>query len=178
MVSAFRNIHINRLDQKDKVTHEKKYLLHGVALIGVRSVLGIENIKGSPFNVQRSLHVPNLSHDEVTGLFRWYEKESGQKVEQGVIDRLYNETMGQPGLTCWFGELLTEGFEGYGPDKTQPLTLKEFEIVYAAAAYVLPNNNILNILSKISQGPEKESVLEMFRTEKKIEFRYDYRVNN
>ncbi|MCP4158179.1 MAG: AAA family ATPase, partial [bacterium] len=178
VVSAFRNIYINRLDQKDKITHEKKYLLHGVALIGVRSVLGIENIKGSPFNVQRSLHVPNLSHDEVTELFRWYEKESGQKVEQEVIDRLYYETMGQPGLTCWFGELLTEGFEGYVPDKTLPVTMKEFEIVYAAAAYVLPNNNILNILSKVSQEKEKEFVLEMFRTDKKIEFRYDDKVIN
>ena len=36
------------------------YLLHGLALVGVRAVLGIDSDRGSPFNVQRSLHVPNL----------------------------------------------------------------------------------------------------------------------
>jgi hypothetical protein len=36
-----------------------------MALIGVRAVLGVENVKGSPFNVQRSVHIPNLTHDEV-----------------------------------------------------------------------------------------------------------------
>ena len=51
---------------------EKDYLLHGLALIGVRAVLGVENVKGSPFNVQRSLHIPNLTHDEVVYLFDCY----------------------------------------------------------------------------------------------------------
>jgi hypothetical protein len=78
LVGAFRNIYIKRRDQIDKPTEKKSYLLHGAALIGVRSVLGIENVKGSPFNVQRSLHIPNLTEDEVAGMFKWYEKESGQ----------------------------------------------------------------------------------------------------
>jgi hypothetical protein len=51
VVSAFRNIYIKRLDEITKPTGQKSYLLHAVALIGVRSVLGIENKKGSPFNI-------------------------------------------------------------------------------------------------------------------------------
>jgi hypothetical protein len=39
----------------------KDYLLHGMALIGVRAVLGVENVKGSPFNVQRSVHIPEFN---------------------------------------------------------------------------------------------------------------------
>jgi len=74
IVSAFRNIHTTNRDEIDKTTEQKPYLLHAVALIGVRSVLGIENQKGSPFNVQRSLHVPNLTFDEVKEMFQWYEK--------------------------------------------------------------------------------------------------------
>jgi Cdc6-like AAA superfamily ATPase len=46
VVSVFRNIYINRRDESDKTTDQKTYLLHGVALIGIRSVLGIENEKG------------------------------------------------------------------------------------------------------------------------------------
>lgn len=76
IVSVFRNIYFHRMDEGDKPTGEKTYLLHGVALIGVRSVLGIENQEGSPFNVQRSIHIPNLTFAEMEEMFKWYEKES------------------------------------------------------------------------------------------------------
>jgi hypothetical protein len=173
VVSAFRNIYISRLDETGKTTEQKSYLLHGVALVGVRSVLGVENAKGSPFNVQRSLHIPNLTDSEVNELFRQYEKESGRKVEEAVIRRLFYETSGQPGLTCWFGELLSEGFEDYTVDPSKPVTMDDFEIVFAGATYALPNNNILNLISKAKQEPEKIMVLKMFRTDEKIEFRFD-----
>ncbi len=144
--SEFRKIYTSRLSEMKKTTADKTYRLHGLALIGVRSVLGIENVSGSPFNVQRNLHIPNLTFEEVEGMFRWYERESGQQVEQAVIERIYDETLGQPGLTCWLGELLTEGVEKfYRPDHSKPLTPDIFERVYQAAIYALPNNNILNI---------------------------------
>jgi hypothetical protein len=173
VVSSFRNIYINRIDDINKPTQEKFYLLHGVALIGVRSVLGVENVKGSPFNVQRSLHVPNLTYDEVKKMFHWYERESGQKVQEEVIDGIFYETNGQPGLTSWLGELLTEGFDGYIPEKVRPITKEDFEKVFAAATYDLPNSNILNIISKAKQEPYKQSVLELFRTDIKLSFKFD-----
>ncbi|MCP4133388.1 MAG: AAA family ATPase, partial [bacterium] len=140
IVGIFRNIHMFRQNKPGKPIEEKKYLLHSVALIGVRSVLGVENVKGSPFNIQRSIHIPDLTYDEVDEMFKWHERESGQKVEQEVIDRLYYETAGQPGLTCWFGELLTEGFENFVVEKDKPVTMDTFEEVYAAATSILPNN--------------------------------------
>ncbi|MEE4358011.1 MAG: AAA-like domain-containing protein [Desulfococcaceae bacterium] len=169
----FRNIYLKRMNEPDKKSHEKQYLLHGLALIGVRSVLGIENVTGSPFNVQRSVRIPNLAYKEVEGMFRWYEKESGHKIEQDVIQRLYDEINGQPGLTCWFGELLTEGFEGYPVKKEKTVDTDVFESVYSAALYSLPNNNILNIISKAKKEPYKSRVLEIFKTGEKIIFRYD-----
>lgn len=173
IVGAFRNIYTNRMDEVDKPTGEKSYLLHAVALIGVRSVLGIENQTGSPFNIQRSVHIPNLTHDEVRGMFQWYEKESGQKVEEKVVDRLFYETRGQPGLTCWLGELLTEGLEDYPNDTTRPIDMTVFDSIYAAAIDALPNNNILNIISKATQKPYNEMVLKLFKTEKLVKFRFD-----
>ena len=68
IVGVFRNIYNTRRDQLDKSSAAKEYLLHGVALIGVRGVLGLENPRGSPFNVQRSLQIPNLTAAEVTQL--------------------------------------------------------------------------------------------------------------
>ncbi|MCP4396982.1 MAG: hypothetical protein GY801_06740, partial [bacterium] len=172
LVRIFRKIYLHRQDDPNP-SAQKAYLLHGVALIGVRSVLGIENVKGSPFNVQRSLHIPNLTFEEVDGMFKWYERESGQNVKQEVIGRLYDEVKGQPGLTCWFGELLTEGFEEYRPPKDQPIATGTFERVYVAATSLLPNSNIVNILSKAKQEPYKSVVFELFKTGEQIQFTFD-----
>lgn len=170
LVGVFRNIYNQRRDNVGKPTEGKAYLLHGVALIGVRAVLGVENVTGSPFNVQRSLHIPNLALAEVEGMFNWYEQESGQAIETAVIERVFYETQGQPGLTCWLGELLTET---YNQEPEKPITMDTFEEACAAAIHVLPNNNILNIVSKARQEPYKAFVLEMFKTDKKIPFEYD-----
>lgn len=176
--SEFRKIYTARFNETDKTSAEKVYLLHGLALIGVRSVLGIENVSDSPFNVQRSVHIPNLTFGEVEGLFRWYERESEQPVEQAVVEQIYRETQGQPGLTCWLGELLTEGFDYYQPEREQPISMDVFERVYRAAIHALPNNNILNIISKANKEPYQTMVLDLFKTEEKIEFRYDDRQIN
>ncbi|VEN74024.1 conserved hypothetical protein [Candidatus Desulfarcum epimagneticum] len=173
IVGVFRNIYNVRQRQADKKTGEKKYLLHSAALIGVRSALGIENQKGSPFNVQRSVHIPNLTSEEVEGMFRWHERESGQKVEREVIERLFYETQGQPGLVCWFGELLTEGWDQFRVSKDMPVDMALFEEAWLAAVSLLPNNNILNIISKAKQEPYKDTVLELFGTGKKMLFEYD-----
>ena len=169
---TFRNIYNIRRDDPAP-SGQKEYLLHAAALIGVRAVLGVENAKGSPFNVQRSIHIPNLTCGEVSSMFEWYERESGQRVEPEVSDSVFRETRGQPGLVSWFGELLTEGTEEYVSDRTGPITGKNFEYVYAAAVHVLPSNNIINIISKARQEPHKSFVLNMFRIDKKIPFEFD-----
>ncbi|MFP4031934.1 MAG: AAA-like domain-containing protein [Desulfococcaceae bacterium] len=163
--TQFRDIYINRhLDPENPI------LLHGLALIGVRSVLGIENDFGSPFNVQRSLHIPHLTFDEVQSMFRDYERESGQRVEPAVIERVYEETRGQPGLVSWFGELLTET---YNPGMDRPISEEDYEYVLLRAIQALPNNNILNIISKAKREPYRETLITLFRTTKKTEFSFD-----
>jgi len=43
------------------------------------------------------LIIPNLTYDEVNEIFKWYEKESNQRIDQNVIDRIYYEFIkGQP----------------------------------------------------------------------------------
>ena len=170
LVGVFRHIYNTRQNQVNKPTGEKDYLLHSLAFIGVRSVLGIENLKGSPFNIQRSVHIPNLTHDEVVYLFDWYQRESGQSIEPQVVERIWSEFQGQPGLTGWIGELLTET---YNQALDQPITMAQFEGVFAAALDLLPNNNILNLISKAKQADYKPFVLELFQTQNKIKFTYD-----
>ena len=168
--NEFRKIYTERGNALTPKNPEKQYLLHGLALIGIRSVLGIENVSGSPFNVQQSLHIPNLTFQEVEELFCWYQQESHQTIDAEVITAVYNETRGHPGLTCWFGELLTDQ---YNIDKNQTITQELFEEVSAAAVKLLPNNTILNIISKVKQTPWKDVVLELFKTDSRLEFSYD-----
>jgi len=147
---------------------ETSLKLHGVALIGVRAVLGIENEKGSPFNIQRGMHISNLTEAEVNEMYQWYIKESGQKIDQDVIDKVFYVTNGQPGLVSWFGELLTEQFNET-PAKT--INIKNWERVYLYALRALPNNTVINIISKAKE--EKDTVLELFRTKEKIVFKFE-----
>ncbi|HIE02168.1 MAG TPA: hypothetical protein EYP59_18095 [Thiotrichaceae bacterium] len=175
LVSVFRHIYNTRRNQANKTTAEKNYRLHSLALIGVRTVLGVENVRGSPFNVQRSVHIPNLTYDEVAYLFDWYQRESGQLIQSEVVERIGYEFQGQPGLTCWFGELLTET---YNQATDKPITMAHFETVYSAALDLLPNSNILNIVSKAKQEPYKSLVLELFKTRKKFQFTYHDPIQN
>ncbi len=148
LVSLFRNIYLKR----------KNYLLHGLALIGVRAVLGLESERGSPFNIQRSLHVPNLTPDEVTEMFGQYRQESGQNIEAAVTDKIYEVTRGQPGLVSWFGELLTETFN---PGKDRTLCMKDWEKTYRRACTTEWNNTVLNLIKK-AKGEYQTHVSELF----------------
>ncbi len=169
--TVFRNIYISRRNEVNQPSAQKSYLLHGLALIGVRSVLGVENVSGSPFNVQRSLPIPNLTFEEVDYMFHWYEQESGQTVEQEVIDRVFYETQGQPGLVGWLGELLTE--DRFNENRTQAIKMKQFERTYRWALDGLPNSNIMNLISKARREPYRTELLQFFQTEEKYPFRYD-----
>ena len=167
--NEFRALYLSRSGDVGTPSEEKKNLLHGLALIGVRSVLGIENVTGSPFNVQRSVHIPNLEKEEVLQIFQDYQDESGQRIEPAVVRRIYDEMKGQPGLTCWLGELLTETHNRHDGD----ITMDDFEYTFSSAVEEQPNNNILNIISKAKMAEYKPVVLEMFQTGAKSLFRYD-----
>jgi hypothetical protein len=158
LVGEFRRMYLSR----------ESYSLHGLALVGVRSVLGIDSPRGSPFNVQRSLHVPNLTHDEVTELFAQYQAESGQAVEPEVVGAVFDVTRGQPGLVGWFGELLCEK---YNPGRDKPITEQTFQYVYVRALQAEWNNTVLNLVKK-ARGPYVKRVIALF-TDPNVRFALD-----
>jgi len=167
-IDLFRGIYAQRISQL-RDGKQPDYLLHSLALIGVRSVRDVESSSDSPFSTQRGVHVPNLTPEEVNGIFQWYQDESGQTIEPGVVDQIYEEFRGQPGLTCWFGEQLAEHYNR----REETITQRDFDIAYSAALQELPNNNIVNIISKAKQPEYKPMVLKMFQTDQKQPFYYD-----
>ncbi|MDZ7762189.1 MAG: ATP-binding protein [Desulfovermiculus sp.] len=167
-VDEFDSLPLQVIDQlvtlfRDMYLKRDSYLLHGLALIGVRAVLGVGSERGSPFNVQRSLHVPNLTREEVTDLFRQYEQESGQEVADEVVEAVYTNTRGQPGLVGWFGELLTEK---YNPGPGQTIDLASWRHTYQAALQIEWNNTVLNMIKK-AKGAYLPEVLDLFSNPEK-----------
>ncbi len=148
LVSLFRDMYLKR----------DSYLLHGLALIGVRAVLGVESQRGSPFNIQRARHVPNLTFDEVQDLYQQYQNESRQAIVSEVVEAVYTATNGQPGLVSWFGELLTEK---YNPGQEHALNMAVWEEVYESACYSEFNNTVLNLIKK-AKTVYRHHVLELF----------------
>ncbi len=148
LVTLFRDMYLKR----------ESYLLHALALIGVRAVLGVGSDRGSPFNIQRSLHVPNFTEEEVRDLFDQYQEESGQNVDSEVVSRIYKSARGQPGLVGWFGELLTEK---YNPGTDKPIDIAVWEDVFEASLRREWNNTILNLVKK-AQGKYAGYVSELF----------------
>ncbi|MEN8217806.1 MAG: hypothetical protein ABFS56_15850 [Pseudomonadota bacterium] len=151
MVAQFRELYLDR----------KNNWLHGLALIGVRAVLGIESQRGSPFNIQRSLKVPNLTPAEVKELYRQYQEESGQQIEPAVVEQVYESTKGQPGLVSWFGELLTEKYNP-GVDKT--LDDETWKLVWLSARSKEPNNTLLNLIAKAIDPMYQDFLTSLFTT--------------
>ena len=148
LVGIFRDIYLDR----------DHFCLHSLALIGVRAVLGVESERGSPFNIQRSLHMPNFKPEEVTDLFRQYQEESGQAVEPCVVQSAFEATRGQPGLVCWFGELLTET---YNPGQETPIGLDDWNETFRMACVKEWNNTILNLVKK-ARGEHRDPILQLF----------------
>ena len=159
LISLFREMYLNR----------KSYMLHGLALVGVRAVLGVESKSGSPFNVQRSLHIENLSFSEVKDMFDHYQEESSQHIEPDVIEKLYQKTRGQPGLVGWFGELLTEK---YNHEPHKRIDHKLWSHVYLNACEIEHNNTVRNMITK-ARDEYKSDIIKLF-TDSNINFSFNY----
>ncbi len=164
LVGQFRDLYLSR----------KLNRLHGLALIGVRAVLGLDSQRGSPFNVQRSLHVPNFTLDEVKDLYRQYQEESGQPIDSAVVEAVYIATRGQPGLVSWFGELLTEK---YNPGPEHRIDMKTWELVWHKARYKEPNNTVMNLIAKARNPDYQTFLLELF-TRSDLPFSFHEPVQN
>ncbi len=149
VVAQFRELFLNR----------DTNWLHGLALIGVRAVLGVDSHSGSPFNIQKSLHVPNLTSEEVIDLYQQYQQESGQQIAPDVVAEVFRVTNGQPGFVSWFGELLTER---YNLGKSAPITIATWKTVWLHARVAEPNNTLMNLISKARVPEYQPFLVELF----------------
>jgi len=146
--------------------HEREvHSLHSLALVGVRNISGVVLDYASPFNIADEIEVPYFTKTEVEELIGQYERESGQAFQKKVVSRIYENTLGQPGLV---NVLCKELVERCCTNRGQAVDLAGLR---RALDYFLTeriDRNISNIVSK-AQG-HKDFMIKVLFGEAPIPF--------
>lgn len=142
-------LHVFRAMYQKRENHK----LHALALVGVSTLADLVVSSASPFNVVDELRIDYFTFAEVAGLIGQYVAESGQPFEPAVINAIYENTQGQPGLTCALCHHLVHEMV---PDPTQPVTMDAF---YPTLKHFLTERRDKNILNIVSKAREKQAFM-------------------
>ncbi len=91
-----------------------------------------------------------------------------------MIGKVYEVTLGQPGLVSWFGELLTEK---ENPRRDRPLQMQHWKRVWNRARFKEPNNTVMNLIAK-ARNPQYQSFLVRLFTHSDLPFSFHQPVHN
>ena len=131
--------------------HKRQFhALHALLLVGVSTLAELVVSSASPFNVVDQLQIDYFTFAEVQTLIGQHTAETGQSFEPAVIDAIYTNTQGQPGLVCALCQHLVEKMV---PDCNQPVRMAHF---YPTLKHFLTerfDKNILNIVQKAREQP-------------------------
>lgn len=129
-----------------KIYHQKeRYQLHALMLVGVSTIGELVLSTASPFNIADDLPISYFSLAEVQDLIQQYIRETGQAFDPAVIQVIYENTQGQPGLVCTLCHYLVSTVV---TDRTQPVTLSAFNHTLQVFLTTRLDKNIINIVQK------------------------------
>ena len=138
-----------------KIYHQKQfYALHAMILVGVSTLAEVVVSSSSPFNIADELQILYFTFAETQDLIQEYVNDSGQQFDPLVVKAIYDNTQGQPGLTCALCTHLIE----QKPDRSQMVTLNDF---YKTLKHFLTERLDQNILNIVQKAKEKQAF--MFR---------------
>lgn len=140
--------------------------LKSVILVGVSNIVGIISDNASPFNIADNLNVPYFTENEVFELLEQHETEIGQLFEKKVKQKIYQITVGQPGLVNGFAKKLSED----NSDK-KILTYNDYLRTEHWYLNIAIDKNFSNILHKAKE--QRNFVETLLFTENKIPFKID-----
>ena len=130
---------------RDIYQYKEHYALHALSLVGVSTLAELVVSSASPFNIVDQLQIPYFTLAEVQELIGQHVVETGQPFAAAVLNAIYANTQGQPGLVNALCQHLVEVMV---PDQTQPVTMSAF---YPTLKYFLTarfDKNILNVVQK------------------------------
>lgn len=109
--------------------------LYSVGLIGIRNITKLAVGGISPFNIADQVEMPPFSLKNVRDLYNQYTEETNQPFREEAVNRVYEETGGQPWLVNRLGTMLTRTIK---PETTDAIEKKDVE---AAVQRLLQERN-------------------------------------
>jgi hypothetical protein len=85
----------------------KQKALYSVGLIGIRNITKLIVGGVSPFNIADQVDLPPFSLKNVHDLYSQYTEETNQSFTEESVEKVYEETEGQPWLVNRLGTILT-----------------------------------------------------------------------
>ena len=100
LLQTWRTMYLDR--------QRRPHSLHSVVLVGIQNIARLNFGRSSPFNIAYQHRLEDFSLTEVRDLLEQYTAETGQSFEPGVVERLYEQTAGQPFLVNRTAAILTQ----------------------------------------------------------------------
>jgi hypothetical protein len=126
------------------------YRLRSTILVGVSNITGILQDTASPFNIADQIDIPYFSFEETKDLLEQHTHETGQIFSAEVIQEIYANTIGQPGLVNALARDLVEKRCAGMPE----IGLTPFYQTLDAFMRLYIDKNISNVVNKARQHPE------------------------
>lgn len=129
-----------------KLYHQREFHgLQSVILVGVSTLAELVVSSASPFNVVDDIQIPYFSPIDVHDLIQQYVEEAGQPFEPAVVQAIYDNTRGQPGLVCALCAYLVEQV---ATDRQQPVTMPALYLALKHFTTERIDKNISNVVQK------------------------------
>ncbi len=96
----------------------KQKALYSIGLIGIRNITKLVVGGVSPFNIADHVDLPPFSLKNVTDLYAQYTAETNQPFNEQAVQKIYEETAGQPWLVNRLGSILTVNIK---PETSEPI---------------------------------------------------------
>lgn len=143
--------------------------LHALILVGVSTIAELVLSSASPFNVVDELRIPYFTFAEVQELIAQHSSETGQPFAPPVVQAIYDNTIGQPGLVCALCHYLVTVLV---PDRSQSVTMDEF---YTTLKHFLTERFDKNIVNIVQKAREKQAfMLRVLFSDTSIPFTVDH----
>jgi len=114
---------------------QKEKALYYVGLVGIRNITQLTVCGVSPFNVADHVEVPPFSLKNVLGLYKQYTQETHQAFTKEAVQKIFEQTQGQPWLVNRLGSILTSQIK---PKTTDPIKVDD---VNKAIQHLLQEKN-------------------------------------
>ena len=118
--------------------------------MGIRNITKLIVGGVSPFNIADQVSFPPFSLKNVRDLYGQYTEETNQPFTEGAVEKVFEETGGQPWLVNRLGTILTVNIR---PETTAPITKEDVE---KAIKLLLKerNSHFENLLEKAKRHKE------------------------